>query len=259
MKQPTQTLKQDQQITMKIAITAMMILGLIGCGSSKESKTTSISSRLVPITVNPVVSGKKLTNCNRKSLNDIDFSSMVATSDGTTVNYQYIYVKLNSLPADFDQNTKFINFWAWDTSSTGSARLSSSALKFRIEDMNGQVLMDNLSSISYSEIKSLATKSSSIDDDMEILEFVRILVDLKDANGNYDAIKVALYNKSTKAFISMNDQLLPPFAVNPTDYAIDAQNVSRPQILQQLHPFYQMQNSGWNTTQFLGMAQEWCF
>lgn len=259
MKQPTQISKQDQQINLKFALTVMMMIGLVGCGSSKESKTTSISSRLVPVTTSPTVTGKKLTNCNRKALNEIDFSTMVATSDGTNVNYQYIYVKLNSLPSDFDQNTKFINFWAWDTSSTGSARLSSSALKFRIENMNGQVLMDNLSSISYSEIKSLAAKSNSIDDDMEILEYVRILVDLKDPNGNYDAIKVALYNKSTKAFISMNDQLLPPFAVNPADYAIDAQNVSRPQILQQLHPFYQMQNSGWNTTQFLGMAQEWCF
>lgn len=246
--------------TMNKIFTAILTLSaatlLTACGANKQTGSIDSSSR---ITTPPTTAAKPLAYCNQATGTEINVKLKAYTDTSNTVRMDYVYVRLTSLPTDFASSNTYISMWKWLSNSAGNTYLDSTSLKFiLVNASNGQALTGWKNTLRWADVSAIAS-GMSITDVPTFFSKVNILVDLKDAQGEYDVLKITNYDLTTNKSLSQTDALLPMFYANPADYAKEATGTDRAAVLQGLHPFKNYANQGFTSTQFQSMANNFCF
>lgn len=241
------------KLTLKIvksALTLSTIALLTACGSNNQPQGTDFSSRLPNDQL--VDSNKAIAYCNQASNSSITVRTQSYT-ENNVVRMDYVFARITQIPANFTANDSYIAMWRWMANASGQASLDQTPLSFRLAlRSNGQALTDWKTTLRWSDVSSVAT-ANGYSDATAFFNNVNILVNLRDVQGDYDALKVSLYSTSNVT-ISQVDSLLPPFHANPAHYAVDAYGATRASILQSLHPFKSMSTS----TDFRSIANQFC-
>ncbi|WP_246845650.1 hypothetical protein [Bdellovibrio sp. ZAP7] len=246
------TLKKYMMVTMLVAGAALMT----ACGSS-GAQSTDLASRGVISSVSESDS-KALAVCNSTSGTNLAVRQMAYT-EGNSYRMDLVWLKLTALPTDFSSGTSYIAFWKWLANSNGSTYLDSSAVPVALYDSQTKKFLTNWgTSIKWTDISSMAL-SMGYSSPTSFFGRVIILANLKDTNGEFDALKVSVYNSSTNKSVNEINGLLPLFSANPNAYAVESSGAARAGVLQQLHPFYSYRSTGYTTSQFQSMAQNYCF
>ncbi|MFV3410185.1 hypothetical protein [Bdellovibrio bacteriovorus] len=245
----------------KQIFTTLLTLGalsmLTACGSSQQVAGSTDSSSRTPVTDIGSASSKALAYCNQASGNEITGKMKVFVDSSNYVRMEYVYLRLTSLPATFKSGNSYISLWKWLANPSGYTNLDTSALNFALMNpANGQYLTGWKTTLKWSDVVTVAS-GMGYTDPQTFFNNVNILVDLKDPNGEYDALKISNYDASTNKTINSVDGLLPLFSANPADYANDGGS-TRAGVLQKLHPFYG-KSGQFTTSQFQSMANNYCF
>lgn len=249
----TFTLNKFLMATVLVAGAALMT----GCGSSGAQSSTDFASRGVISDVSD--SDKKaLAVCNQTIGTNLSARQMAYT-EGSNYRMDLVWVKLTALPTDFSSGASYISMWKWLANSNGSTYLDSSAVPVALYDTQTKKFITNWgTSIKWTDISSMAL-SMGYSSPTSFFGRVIILANLKDSNGEYDALKISVYNSSTNKAVNEINGLLPLFSANPNAYAVESSGAARATVLQKLHPFFTYKSAGYTTAQFQSMAQNYCF
>lgn len=248
-------MKNSKQLFTTI-LTFSAVAFLTACGSSKNAVGTSdFSSR----STDTSTSSKPLAYCNQVTGTEISAKLKTYTDSSSTVRMDYVNVRLTAIPSNFEDSTTYIAMWKWLANSSGNTYLDSTALKFILVNAStGQAITGWKNTLRWSDVSAIA-KNMSYSDAATFFANVNILVDLKDANGEYDVLKITNYSVSTNKAVSQADALLPLFYANPADYAYESTGAGRAQVLQDLHPLKNYANQGFSAAQFQSMTNNFCF
>lgn len=247
-------MKNSKQIINTI-LTLSAAAFLTACGASKQVGSSDFSSR----TTNATSTTKPLAYCSQGTGLEINANLKAFTDAANTVQMNYVYVRMTSLPTDFTADKSYISMWKWLSNSSGYTYLDSTALKFiLVNAATGQALTDWKNTLRWSDVSALATNLGA-SDAQSFFNQVNILVDLKDVQGEYDVLKITNYDMATNKAISQTDALLPLFYANPADYAYENNGAARAEVLQGLHPLKNYANQGFSSEQFLSMTNNFCF
>lgn len=241
------------ETTLKTALFLTLLALLSACGAAKDS-SESFASRSISATTT-TTSTVPLAYCNQKSQGGLSANLMVYTDSANNVRNDYMKVKITQIPADFASGS-YLEFFRWQVSSNGQTYLDPTPTQARFETLSGQILTNFSPVIYWGQISQIA-KNSGLSDPNQFLQQVRLVVDIRDPQAQYDVLKIAFYNSSNTATIDM-DILLPAFAANPSEYQND-HGATRPTALQNLHPFAAKISEGWTSSQFQSMTNGYCF
>lgn len=243
----------NTQTTLKAVLLLIILAMLTACGEQKASEDTTDYASRTPITT-PNASATVLS-CNQKTQNGLTAKVMTYTDSANQVRNDYMNVKFTQMPASFETDD-YIQFFRWQANTSGQVYLDPVPTQARFETLTGQVLTNFSSVIYWGQVSAIATQSG-MSDANTFFQNVRLVVDVRDPQANFDVLKIAMYNSSGTNIINM-DMLMPAFYASPTDYALDG-GVARASQLQALHPFANMISQGWTAAQYQSMATSFCF
>lgn len=244
-----------QIITAVLALSAAALL--IGCSPQNIAGSSEESSRVTETTVS-TSSAKPLAYCNQGTGTEIS-TKMKVYQENNSIRMDLVWVRLTNLAENFKTDKSYIAMWKWLSNSAGSTYLDSSSLQFVLVDStNNQALTGWKTTLRWADVAQIAS-GMGITDAQTFFNRVNILVDLKDAQGEYDVLKISNYDPSTNKSISQTDALLPMFYANPADYATESSGQGRAEVLKNLHPFASQTNQGFSSAQFQSMANAFCF
>ncbi|MBK9322055.1 MAG: hypothetical protein IPM97_03690 [Bdellovibrionaceae bacterium] len=232
----------------------LTLLSLLTACAAQTNSSDSFASRAAPTTTTSA-STQPLAYCNQKSHEGLSVNLMVYVDSANNIRNDYMKVKITQIPSDFATGS-YLEFFRWQANSNGQTYLDPTPTQARFETLSGQILTNFSPVIYWGQISQIA-KNSGYSDPNQFLQYVRLVVDIRDPQAQYDVLKVAFYNSSNVATIDM-DLLLPAFAASPSDYQNDRGTV-RPAALQNLHPFAAKTSEGWTGAQFQSMANGYCF
>lgn len=245
----------NQKILTTVLLMAVATL-MTACGSSNTA-SADLASRS-SATDSTDASNKALAVCNSASTNGLA-AKQRAYQDSSGYRFDYVWVRLTTLPSGFASNTNYLAMWKWMANSNGSTYLDSTALSFALFDsVSNKAITGWKTTLKWSDISSIAS-GMGYADPASFFTRVNILVSLNDASGQYDALKITSYNSSTNQAVTQLDSLLPLFSANPAAYATNSDGSTRASVLQSLHPFAGYKNQGYSTSQFQAMSNSFCF
>lgn len=243
------------QTTLRAVLLLSLLVMLTACGTQKAEDVSSFASRTPVTTIPSNTANSTLLYCNQKSQNGLTAKVMLYTDSSSQVRNDYMKVKFIQMPASFSTGD-YIQFFRWQANTSNQVYLDPAPLQARFESLNGTALTEFSSVIYWGQVSSLAT-SAGLSDVNSFMQNVRIVVDVRDPQANFDVLKVAMYNSNNTNTVNM-DMLMPAFSASPTDYAIE-NGATRSSYLQHLHPFASMINQNWTAAQFQSMASSYCF
>jgi hypothetical protein len=240
-----------------LVVTAALALSACAPRGS-DSGTSDLTSRL-PDT-NTSSSTKPLAYCNQATASDITAKLRAYVDPSTnTVRMDYMLVRLTALPANFKSDTAYISMFRWLANTSGAASLDSTALSFYIMNPNtGLAITSWKTTLRWSDV-STAASSLGYSDPTSFFAAMKIVVNIKDTNGDYDVLRIVNYELSTNKASGQVDALMPLFYANPADYATESTGAGRAAVLTSLHPFKSSISSGYTSSQFQSMANSYCF
>jgi len=243
----------NTQTTLKTVLILTVLALLTACGTSKSDSSSDLASRTTTATTTTTAAAQYLAYCNQKTQSGLSSDLEVYTDTSGNIRFDYLKMKITQIPADFS-NGSYLEFFRWQADSSGNVYLDPTPVQARVETLDGTILT-SFSAVTYwSEVAQIAA-NSGISDANTFFNNVRLVIDIRDPNAQFDALKVAYYNSSNVATINM-DMLIPIFAANPSDYAND-RGSTRATILQNLHPFAGMSN--YTSAQYQTMSNNFCF
>ena len=241
---------------------SLLALSQIGCGSKKfsSSGSTDQASREV-VDSNTNTASKNLALCNRGSTSQATADLMVY-KDANGSRMDYLRVKLSNVTSDFSASGKdvAVRFYKWKMNANGSRFADNDPLKMRLESRNGFQAVGNYNEELSWGFATAAAKSAGVtlSSQAHLFDNYSLLVDLRDYSGEYDVIRMIVYNGET--ITSQKDILIPAFFANPSAYQFENDGVTaRPTELVNLHPFIAQANQGWTDTHFVSESQRYCF
>lgn len=240
------------QTTLKATLLLTVLTMLTACGSQKAEQSLDLSSRVVTATA---TSNTPVLYCNQKSQTGLTAKVMVYTDAANQIRNDYMKVKFTQMPASFGTG-HYIQFFRWQANSSNQVYLDPTPVQARFEALDGTVLTNFSPVIYWGQVSSIAS-ASGISDVNTFFQNVRLVVDIRDPQANFDVLKIAMYDEKSVNIINM-DMLMPAFAASPVDYALDS-GATRASNLQALHPFASMINQKWTATQFQSMGSSYCF
>jgi hypothetical protein len=244
-------------------LTKIVLLGLVvlmtACSQKNDETSTDSASRGVVDSTNDA-NAAKLAYCNQGANSDFTIK-LQAYVNGTTnqVNMNYAVLRLASAPSTFVGGTSHFALWKWLANTSNAVTFDQTALRFYAYDnQTGSQLTGWMTTLRWSDISTYYTTwgSTSLS---TFLARINIVVELNDPSAAYDVLELAHYTTSTGALISQLDILLPMFAANPNEYAIDTTGGTRAARLQALHPFKLQASQNLTSAQYQAMAQTYCF
>ncbi|MNK07419.1 hypothetical protein D3C87_253330 [compost metagenome] len=244
--------------TLKLLLLITVAATMAACSPAGDG-STDFASRDPSVTDPNQVSSKALAVCNQATSTSLS-AQIKAGVNATTNQYRLdqAIVKLTTLPAGFTSGTEYLNLWRWMANSSNSIYLDQTPLNFYLYDMTTrQVVTPLKNQLSWSDVSSTASTWGL--SAAAFFQRVVLVVDVRDAAGEFDVLKIASYNNSTHAAVSQLDLLLPLFYANPADYAFESNGTNRANVLRSLHPFKSMTGQGWSTGQFQSAANAFCF
>lgn len=246
-----------RQTILKTALLLTVLALATACSQSKVDTGTDMSSRISPGTTTNTGTASAtglIARCNQKSQGGITANLKVYT-DPTTKEFRadYMMVKLIQVPANFASSGGYFEFFRWKDEA-GKPSLDTTPTQARFETLDGQKLTDFAPTVSWAQVAQLAT-NSSISDAATFFRNVRLVVDIRDVNMEFDVLKVAYYS-STNQILNDLDILMPSFYVMPAEYAND-HGLPRAPFLQALHPFVSTATS--SAEQMKALSESYCF
>lgn len=242
---------KKQKIT-TILLVAVAVL-LSACANNQSGSLDS-SSRIVDTN-----STKPIAQCNEIKGSQINAKLKAYVDSANNIRMDYVNARITAIPSTFKDDKSYISMWKWLASPSGSPYIDGTALQFiLLNPSTGLALTDWKSALRWSDVASAAS-TMGITDAQTFFNSVNIVVNLKDSNGEYDALNISLYDASTNKATSQTDGLLPLFYADPAHYAFEANGASRATVLQNLHPFKNLLGQGYTSAQFLSMSQSLCF
>ena len=244
----------QNQNTLKTILILTMLAMMTACGQVKNDDSSDFASR-TDATLPPTATAVPNIHCNQRSLKGLTAKLKVYTDAAGIIRNDYMNVMLTQIPADFASGS-YVEFFRWQATSATQKYLDPTPTQARFETLDGRILTNFSPVIYWGQVSQIATNAGMSDPNV-FLKNVRLVVDIRDPQAQYDVLKVAFYNSSNVATIDM-DVLMPSFAASPTDYAKDA-SATRSPSLTALHPFAAYSASGYATAQFQSMAASYCF
>ncbi len=244
------------KVTLLLVVTAMMT----ACGASKGSADNGdSSSRLAAADVAAAdTSTRPLAYCNQTSNSAIGYNTSTY-QDGETISVTKINMKLTKFPTDFNQSNTYFEVHKYMVSSAGQKTWGTTRLKMNIYSIaDGKSLATSKSYLQWSDLTTAAAKLN-VSTPEQFFKKARIVVELEDTLGEYDAVALIYRAQSDNSIVSQSDSLIPVFDANPTRYAtetIGTSTTTRAASLQALHPFKSAQ--GWTPQVFQTKANEFC-
>lgn len=247
------------KLTLLLVITAMMT----ACGASKGATGYDTSSRLAADEItNADTSIRPLAYCNQAS-NSILGSATSSYQDGETISLSKINMKITKLPSGFSQNKNYIEVLKYMVSPTGNKIWGTNRLYFSIYSIaDGKTLATSRNYLFWSDLLSAAAKLNVATPE-QFFKKARIVVDLDDAAGEYDAVSLVYRDHSNDAVVGQLDSLIPVFDADPVKYRVEldkttGNTATRHISLQSLHPFKNYESQGWTATVYQTKAHEFC-
>lgn len=246
----------SQKILTTVLLMAVATL-MTACGSSNTATSTDLASRSSATTTTDA-SNKALAVCNYASASGLA-AKQKAYQDSSGYRFDYVWVRLTTLPSGFASDSNYIAMWKWMANASGSTYIDQTALSFALVDSTTNKYITNWkTTLKWSDVSATAS-SMGYADPASFFARVNILVKLNDATGQYDALKITSYNSSTNQAATQLDSLLPLFSANPAAYATESDGSTRASVLQALHPFASYKSQGYSTSQFQAMSNSYCF
>lgn len=224
------------KLILKIAA-VLAVAVLTSCGTSKSTQVAEQSS-VVPVTLS-----KPLASCHR--LNDSNFAMNIAnvTNTDNSLSSDWIKVKFSFLSSAVTQTGYSLKFYKWRVIN-GASQLDSNPLEFTAYTLsNGQQVSNPMTAVFGTQITNQVGFYLRLNDDASV---------------PYQVIKVVAY-KTDGTVVAQSNVLIPQFYANPLDYATNADGSARAQLLQQLHPLFGQDVSGWSQARLTENFQQYCF
>lgn len=230
-------MKTQTLIKVSVLVSAMV---LSACGTSKSTNTgaTELESRV------EVSSEKPLASCNQLSkagLMTMNIANII-NNDGKA-NQDYVKVKFGSIDSAHNKPGYYLKFYKWRV-------------------INNAVQLDNVPLAAYSYNLSTGAATSNATTGVYISSLTAetglILKLNDDLNNPYQVLKVVAY-MSDGTMIDHVNVLIPQFLASPEEYKFNSNGTSRASILQQLHPLYGQDVTGWSFSQFQESFDQYCF
>lgn len=231
----------------------ILSLYLIGCGNSKTANSQDMASRIITTSESQ---SKSVAYCNQGSSTQMKMN-LAAYEENGIIKTNLVRAKLTQVPANFESTAGFIQIWKWKANSNGATYIDPTPVPFNFESIDlGMTITTTSTYVRWAE---LANQASALQTNTaaDFFKRVRMVVDLKDTLGEYDALKVVYYDQSGKV-IEQFDMLIPIFSAHPSEYAIEADGSSRASILQALHPFTNQATQNWSASHYQTLANEFC-
>ncbi len=253
--------KRKTKFFIFILLSAATLTLTINCGKNKISNSASSNvdylSRTKPVAI-----------CTRDVGKNSDLSvSAMAYKENYSSSYRddYIRLKFTTIPSEFQTNSDFaFQVYRWKVSSTGAVSLDETPLQLYFEqNTNGS--FESVGSSGYTDVMwtdidaTLKFLGTTVGSGSEFFNRFNMVVNLKDAQRTYQALRIVFYNGNTVARTA--DLLIPSVYADPNDYKWQPSNsaAERPLSIQQLHPFYYDQSNGWTAEQYLTDMNTFCF
>jgi predicted small secreted protein len=230
-------MKTKTLIKISVLISALV---LSACGTSKSTATgtTESASRV------EVDSAKPLASCNQMSkagLMTMNIANVIG-SDGKA-NQDWVKIKFTSVDASISSTGYFLRLYKWRVINN-SVQLDSVPLSVYAYSLSsGQATSNPSTGIYTNSINSQTGFMVKLNDDL--------------ANP-YQVIKVVAY-KSDGTVIDNQNVLIPQFFASPADYKLNSDGTVRADLLQQLHPLYGQDVTGWSFSQMQQVFDQYCF
>lgn len=255
-------MKTNKTLQLLALITSAGLLS--ACGASKNSSLSSqtdLASRTVvstPVNTTNTASAKPLAYCNEStSVQQSMKVNIMSYIDNNNIRNDLMNVKIQ-IPANFENDQTYIQMWRWQVNSTGNANLDSVPVQIKVVSLDtGAEITGFKNFIRWSDVSKAASEIGA-STGTSFFKHVRLVVDVRDPNAQFDVLKIVHYKTSDSSMVDQADILMPVFHANPADYAIEADGAARPQALLNLHPFITKMNQGWTSSDYSTWANNFC-
>jgi hypothetical protein len=227
------------QTLIKVSVLISMLV-LSACGTSKSTNTGAVEleSRV------EVSSEKPLASCNQ--LNKTGLMTMnianIMDSNGKA-NQDWVKVKFPMIDSAHNKPGYYLKFYKWRV-------------------LNNAVQLDNVPLAAYAYDLSTGSPTTTATTGVYISSITNqtgLMLKLNDdLNNPYQVLKVVAY-QSDGTMIDHVNVLIPQFLASPEDYKFNANGTARADLLQQLHPLYGQDVTGWTFTQLQESFDQYCF
>lgn len=227
------------QTLIKVSVLiSMLVLSACGTSKSTDSGVTESASRVEVSSEKPLASCNQLSKAGLMTMNIAN----ILNSDGKA-NEEFVKVKFGSIDAAHNKPGYYLKFYKWRV-------------------INNAVQMDNVPLAAYSYNLSTGAATSNPTTGVYISSITAetgLMLKLNDdLNNPYQVIKVVAY-MSDGTMIDHVNVLIPQFLASPEDYKFNANGTTRASLLQQLHPLYGQDVSGWSFSQIQETFDQYCF
>ena len=226
-------------MVLKLSVCFIAVAFLASCSNTKsEPNLTTAGSNAILLNGN-----KTLSYCNRTSNTNVTFNTGVYQNpDNGQYDYDIVKMKISSISTTLAASGNTVSFYKWRVNGT-TTQLDETALKFMTYNYNDKRPTSG-------EMQALATS--------QINTTRGLYIKLNDDNFAYQIIKMVIYDSTGKVLTHVNS-LIPGYYASPVDYKLNADGTARAELIQQLHPLYGTDVTGWGATQFQTALNQYCF
>lgn len=240
---------KQRTLTTKLFAAFALIAALAACAPKQDSGSNVVDSASRETGTSTAT--RPLANCNKVQSSSVTLNIM--TYPGR---FDLLQGKLTSMTETFLNKTDYIRFFRWKTDANGAKSLDTTAIKVRLHaEGSGQQLTQYEDFLRWDQVSAYAA-SISVTSAADFYSRVRLLMDIRDPNADYDALTMVYYDGSNQ-ILNQTDILIPTFTANPNDYAVEPSGAARPSILRNLHPFAAI--TGQTANYYQTQANAFCF
>lgn len=229
---------KTQTLIKVTVLMSMLVLSACGTSKSASSQPTELQSRVEVSSEKPLASCNQLAKAGLMTMNIAN----ILNSDGKA-NEDWVKIKFGSIDSAHNKPGYYMKFYKWRV-------------------LNNAVQLDSvpLSTYSYSLSSGSATSTPSTGVYIsQVNSETGYMIKLNDDLTNpYQVLKVVVY-QSDGVVVDHANVLIPQFLANPEDYKFNTNGTTRAELLQQLHPLFGQDVSGWNFSQIQEAFDQYCF
>jgi len=240
--------------TLQLSLLLLTASTLVGCGKSSPAPApeTPPAEGAPPPTQSTT---KPLAWCNQGNSNSYQLNLKAFVDSTKKVRPDWAIGKVLHLPSTFATDESFVSFYRWKMNGSGASSIDTTPLVTQVQNASTkQVIVPGVYKLSWSDVKTAANGMSPTD----FFNTTRLIFNTRDTAGEYQAIKMVIYNKSGTVAEQI-DMLLPLFYADPADYSLDLGEASPSSVLVDLHPFDDLKNQGITGAQYKAMSEGFCF
>ncbi len=243
-------------------LSALSLLALIGCGSSKSSTDGfGAAAQASTSPTSPTGNETAMAICSKdtSSLSDSQIHLQQYVDAYGQARADYVRVQISTAPQAWQSGNWDMLIYRWTAAVDGSTSIDSSPLAFQFEKKvsgNYQLIANTTYSVfNWEETVQMGQYADiPTGTPQAFYGATNLVVNLKDGSNSFQALRVVL--KLNGVVQKQMDALIPTFAADPSRYAADARH---PGVLQSLHPMKEKLGQNWTQANYYEFAKAFCF